>query len=978
MINVKAIHQFTINLSDGDGISNGIRFTQRLLRQAGLESEIFIPDTTQGAQGTLPLSSYRSDDNQLLLIHHGIGNGFERELRALQGAKIMVFHNITPAAFFPPNHPIQPMLTHGWEQVRGWREWLTGTIADSDHNRQVLLKYGYNEHTTFTIPLLVDFESLTQSRAVSSARPLDEDFRLLFVGRLQPHKNQLTLIDTLHELNNMTAAKVRLILAGSAEPDYLKQIQHRIDQLQLGDQVTLAGKVSDTTLATLYASADLYVSPSRHEGFGMPLIEAMGHGLPVLAYKADDTSIEETVGGGGLLTDSDSPKSLAATIATLIDEPILRAGLRHSGYQRIKDFSPERLYHQFSKALHTLGYTLPALDTGMALTVSKPVIRLEGPFDSSYSLAIVNHQLARALNRIMPGQVALHSTEGPGDFPADENFLRQYTETQAMVAHPDAARAEIVMRLMYPPRVTGMNGLHNGLTCYGWEESLLPSEFMQNFSRHLQFVTSMSNWVSDTLISNGLTCPVHTIGIGADHILESPETPEQLPELGEGLRILHVSSCFPRKGIDVLLASVADAFANAQDKQSVTLIIKTFPNPHHDIQATLKQWRKQYPHAPRVVLINKDLPPGAIRSLYQQSHVLVAPSRGEGFGLPMAEAMLHKLPVIVTGYGGQTDFCRDDTAWLIDYHFARAQTHMGLGESVWVEPSQQHLTELLQTFALAFNDPADWNTLISKRTAKAEQLIRQEYSWDAVAQRLHPILAGLKNQYKLRKRPRLGCVTTWNSKCGIATYANKLLTPALEDCTILANTNAELTAADSANVFRCWESGTKDTLEKLYNRICQQQLDVVLIQFNFSFFGLPALKRLLGRLHEKGIKVLITFHSTADVYWGSELKTLRDLLPELADVSRIMVHSVHDLNQLKTFGLSRNTLLFPHGVDRVQTQSLQCPDQSWSTNLGSYRIIASYGFLLPHKGVRQLIEVQRGSPAATRYPLVAAECTLPG
>lgn len=959
MIPVTAIHQFSIALNEGDGISNGIRFTQRLLRQAGLTSEIYLPDA-EAAQtpDVKPLSEYSNAENQLMLIHHGIGNGFETELKALKVPCLMVFHNITPANFFAADHPIQPMLKHGWEQVGSWKNWLLGTFCDSEHNRQILLRQGYTTTNTFTLPLLVDFEMLEQSRVVAPARPLDEDFRLLFVGRQQPHKNQLALIEALHALNGMTSARVKLVLAGSADPDYLKRLNERIDTLQLNQQVILAGKVSEVELASLYASADLYVSASRHEGFGMPLIEAMGHGLPVLAYNAPDTSIAETIGTGGLLSDTDDPRMLAATIATLIEEPELRAGLRQAGYERVKTFAPEHLYQILTEVLANLGYMLPqkTQKTIDHTHEPKPLIRLEGPFDSSYSLAIVNHQLSLALNRLMPGQVALHSSEGPGDFAASPEFLQRHPETHTMVQHPQAAHANIVMRLMYPPRVTGMNGLHNGLTCYGWEESLLPPEFMHNFSRHLQFATSMSNWVSETLISNGLTCPVYTTGIGADHILEAEEAPELLPDLGTGMRILHVSSCFPRKGADVLLDAVAAAFTGTNIDQEITLVIKTFPNPHHDIAATLKQWRKQHPGAPRVVLINEDLPAGAIRSLYRQCHLLVAPSRGEGFGLPMAEAMLHGLPVVVTGYGGQTDFCRDDTAWLIDYKFARAQTHMALGESVWVEPERTHLTELLLEFARAFANPDHWNTFIATRTAQAEQLIRTEFSWDAVAQRMQPVLTGLQARCQLRQQPRLGCVTTWNSKCGIATYSHKLLTPALSDAVILANSNAELTAGDAANVIRCWESGTKDSLEQLYNRICQQRLDIVLFQFNFSFFGLPALKKLLARLREKGVKVLITFHSTTDVYWGSELKTLRDLMPELAHVSRILVHSVHDLNQLKSFGLAHNSLLFPHGVDRVATQGLRCPNADWQNRMQSRRVIASYGFLLPHKGVRQLIE----------------------
>lgn len=957
MQSLTAVHQFAIQLSPGDGISNGIRFTQGLLRQAGLASDIFVPDTNaSAADGTRPLSEYQGTADQLLLIHHGIGNGHEAELRKLAGPSMMVFHNITPGEFFPSDHPIQPMLRHGWQQVDQWKTWLLGAIADSEHNRHALLQRGYDADKTATIPLLVDTAAHAQKRCIAPARPLHEDFRLLFVGRLMPHKNQHRLVEALSHLRRITPKHVQLVLAGQGDEDYIRQLKQTISDHQLEHQVTLAGSVSDSALAELYAGADLYVSLSRHEGFGMPLIEAMLHGLPVLAWAAPDTSIAATVGSGGLLMDSETPEEVAATIAALMDEPQLRAGLRQAGYRHTAGFEPQQLYTRLHDFLSGLGYTLPTLESPERPSPRDPVIRLEGPYDSSYSLAIVNHQLACALNQVVPGQVALHASEGPTDLTPSEQFLQQHPETARMSAHPEAAQADVVMRLMYPPRVTGMNGLHNGLTCYGWEESRLPHEFVERFNQHLQFATSMSTWVTRTLVNNGLSCPITTTGIGADHILAAAPRPQDLPLLGNGLRILHISSCFPRKGIDVLLAAYAAAFEQTGTASQTTLIIKTFPNPHHNIEADLKQWRRQHPNAPEIILINQDLPAGAIRSLYQQCHVLVAPSRGEGFGLPMAEAMLHQLPVITTGYGGQTDFCTPETAWLINYSFARAQTHMGQGESVWVEPDAAHLAQLLREFAQAHASPEDWQAFIAERAQAAAALINRRFSWNAVAHRMQDCLSSLEVKPALTQHPRFGCVTTWNSKCGIATYSQKLLSPALNNAVILANTDAELTAPDSKDVVRCWSAGTRDNLERLFQEVCRHDLKTLLIQFNFSFFGLPALKQFLFKLRERGVQVLMTFHSTADVYWGKELKTLRDLLPELAQTSRILVHSIHDLNRLKDFGLVDNTLLFPHGVDRAALGQLSCPDPQWQAAHQGQTIIASYGFLLPHKGIQNLIK----------------------
>ena len=92
---------------------------------------------------------------------------------------------------------------------------------------------------------------------------------------------------------------------------------------------------------------------------------------------------------------------------------------------------------------------------------------------------------------------------------------------------------------------------------------------------------------------------------------------------------------------------------------------------------------------PDVLIIKDDLSDAQLKALYEQCDALVAPSRAEGFGLPLAEAMLSGLPVITTGWGGQLEFCNHETAWLIDYSFTYARTHFGLFDSVWAEPGRQ-------------------------------------------------------------------------------------------------------------------------------------------------------------------------------------------------------------------------------------------------------------------------------------------------
>ncbi|MEB4590752.1 glycosyltransferase [Candidatus Thiothrix sp. Deng01] len=590
--------------------------------------------------------------------------------------------------------------------------------------------------------------------------------------------------------------------------------------------------------------------------------------------------------------------------------------------------------------------------------------QFEGPFDSSYSLAILNREMARAVEALRPGSVALYSTEGPGDYAPNLEWLRddpQVVELWRRSQQPPAKPPDVTLRNLYPPRVTGMSGQLHVMNTYGWEETGFPAEYVAAFNEHLHLVTVMSSWVRKVLVENGVRVPVVPVGVGVDHILRYPVEPVSLPK-GKRFCFLHISSCFPRKGVDVLLDAYTAAFTAADD---VLLVIKTFPNPHSTIeQQLLELWDRQ-PDCPAIHLIDEDLSIGQINSLYQQADALVAPSRGEGFGMPMAEAMLWGTPVITTGYGGHTDFCTPETSWLIDYHFAKAQTHMGQFDSLWVEPDTLHLTALMRKLYALSQDAAGRET-ICIRTQAAKAMIENGWCWSQVAGRLLEAIDGLYASVgnflptKLRAQQqdatvgKVAWVSTWNTRCGIASYSEWLLENSHLPVTILANADSVPTGADGDNVIRCWETraGKRETpsLAGLLHTILNSGFRAVVIQFNFAFFGVQPLQEVIKTLRERGIVVYLFFHATQDVVQDGRLvSTVRGLGGALADCTRLLAHGTADVNRLKRFGRVGNVTLIPHGV-------MYAPDilARHQPDPAVFRI-ASYGFLLPDKGVPELI-----------------------
>lgn len=947
---IKAIHQFSPTCAVGDGVTNGLFFTRKLLRELGFQSEIYcfnIPDALR--HEVRSVNDYPVDgQGQALLVHHSLGHDNASWVLARQEPKIIVYHNITPAEFFPPGSYLHRYCLLGRQQLRDWSRHCVGAIGDSDLNTAELLDSGYGN--AVTIPMLVDIDKILASPCDDSvAEQTADTFNVLFIGRVCENKCQLDILEAFAELLHFIDRPARLMIVGgtTSEP-YLQLIRDRIAELELADYVDLAGKVPADVLTGYYRAADVFLCMSEHEGFGMPLVEAMLYDVPVVAF--DSSNIANTLGEGGLLLDSKDPQRTAVLLNLLASQPALRRQVIAAQRRNIERFRAATVRRQLADYLATLGIVAP--QPPAAPTQDDQLgWQVEGPFDSSYSLAIVNRELARGLQAIGEN-VALFSTEGGGDFPPDPAWLAANPDIDALWQRSAGQpRPDVVLRFCYPPRTSRMGGRVNAFHCYGWEESGFPAAYVDRFNSDLDLITVLSRQVEKILRDNGVRLPIAVVGAGVDHILSTPAATLEQP-LGKSFRFLHVSSCFPRKGIDALLAAWGKAFRAIDD---VTLVIKTFPNPHNTVEQQLAALRAQDPGYPDVVLINHDVPQDQINGLYRACHALVAPSRGEGLGMPMAEAMLFDLPVITTAWGGQTDFCTPDTAWLVDYRFALADTHLGIPCSVWAEPDVGQLAAALREIYRA--SPAER----TRRTAAARQWVEQHYSWRAVAEKTRAAVAALENQPLLRPEPRIGWVSTWQTRCGIAVYAERLACAIPADrLVILANRVPDMASAPedaspalagTPSIFRCWDSADKSpsSLDVLYDTIVAQQLGAVVIQFNFSFFGLPALERLVTRLKARDIGVHLFFHSTADVYHGEELKTLRDLQPALAAADRLYVHGVDDLNRLKDFGHVDNAVLFPHGVGAAPRPT-PCPDV-----LAGKRVIASYGFLLPHKGVQALI-----------------------
>lgn len=721
-----------------------------------------------------------------------------------------------------------------------------------------------------------------------------------------------------------------------------------------GVDLIITGYVNDKELHTLYEHAKLLVFPSFHEGFGLPILEAMEFDTPVIG--SNTSSIPEVIGNEKALFDPYNIDDIAKKIEEVLTTNLYNELKSHIKIQR-KKFSWDLTVKKAIKAIEKIKKQQPNNDIfkntnklikkiaalgetkdknlkKIAIIIEKNEkevlkkrikdIRIEGPFDSSYSLALLNRETAKALEKL-GYDVKLYSTEGYGDFEPNKEFLDKNPDIKKMVTK-SKNKVDLVSRNLYPPRVNDMNGKINMLHHYAWEESGFVDEWAENFNTYLDCMSLLSNHVKKIMIDNGIYVPMKVSGCGVEHLQNIKSKKIEIEKLKDFV-FLHISSAFPRKGVDILLDAYEMAFSN---KDNVSLIIKTFPNPHNNVEELLDKKRKNNPNFPHVVLINKDLSNEEIKGLYKLANVLVAPSRAEGFGLPAAEAMLEGVGVIVTNWGGWLDFCNEENAWLVDFKFTKAKTHFNLFNSVWAEVDK---TDLSKKMKETFNTD---KKIIKQKAKKGAEKLLKEFTWINATKKM----IDLATSYPQIKEPKIGWISTWEVKCGIATYSKHLIKH-FKNKPVIFSTYESL---DNKSI-KCWNTSDKEIkLENLYTEIIKHNIDILVIQFNYSFFDFKEFNKLLKKLHKK-VKIIIELHSTYDHPLIPEKKL------EMIDfnkVNRIIVHNIDDLNRLKELGYVNNTILFPHGVLDFENNIKPQKD-----------LIATYGFFLPHKGLIETIKAMK-------------------
>jgi L-malate glycosyltransferase len=334
------IHQIIPTLRRGDAVGDTALRTRQVLRDMGYTSEIYRERCeTDLRDESLPAEAYleASDSGNLVIFHYSIGSELGRFVYALPDRVILWYHNITPPEYFIGVHDhVVGELYHGRKQVEQFAGRVLLAAGGSEYNRAELEAMGF-AHTT-VLPYAIRFDHLDgQPDPFVMDSFADHRRNFLFVGRVVPNKGLEDLIKLYAHYKKYVSHDSRLLIVGdwSGFERYRLQLLKLIDGIDL-PHVVMTGRADLEQLRAFYRLADVYVSLSRHEGFCVPLLEAMHFDVPVLARAA--AAVPETMDDAGVLINDLDYAEAAEMLDILANPGPFRERVLRGQRQRLERF----------------------------------------------------------------------------------------------------------------------------------------------------------------------------------------------------------------------------------------------------------------------------------------------------------------------------------------------------------------------------------------------------------------------------------------------------------------------------------------------------------------------------------------------------------------------------------------------------------------------------------------------------------------
>jgi L-malate glycosyltransferase len=348
------VNQWVPAAHRGDAIGDSARHVRKLLHRLGHESEIYaltIDDDI--AAEVRPFSDTSSRTGDLTIFHFALPSQMTAAFASLDGGRILQYHNVTPAAFFAPyDASLFRLAALGRQELATLVGSVDLALGDSEYNRRELEFLGFGPTGVF--PIAVDTSRITRPiRLPALETILDERFvNFLFVGRIAPNKKIEDHIRLAEHYKRYVDSHYRFIFVGRYDvvPRYYSMIRALMTDFRLlNERFIFTGPVPDEELAVYYQRAAVYISMSEHEGFCVPLLEAMAADVPIMAYAA--AAVPDTLGRAGVQLETKDLEYAAELLGSLAFDDDLRAKVIAGQRRRLADFGDARIVRELERIL---------------------------------------------------------------------------------------------------------------------------------------------------------------------------------------------------------------------------------------------------------------------------------------------------------------------------------------------------------------------------------------------------------------------------------------------------------------------------------------------------------------------------------------------------------------------------------------------------------------------------------------------------
>jgi glycosyltransferase involved in cell wall biosynthesis len=591
---------------------------------------------------------------------------------------------------------------------------ISACLTVSEAVRRTLLGAGYPAETLDVVRQGMPHDSEIWERLGRERKPgrASERLTVAFLGSAYPHKGPQLLIEAAQR----TDASLRVQIHGEVPEAFATQLRE-LDQRGV---VEICGAFQPSEIDRVLADVDVAALPSTWwDCAPLAAAECLAARVPLLVPRLGGLAEAITDGVDGLVFDALDVDDLARCLDRLAGE----AGLLERLQEQI------RAPRQFSDHVDELEAYYAGERPGRVAEpppVTDLAVRWQGDHGQQTSLSIINTRVTA----LLPQRVQRLNRNGkPLDGPL-----------------PHAADVEV--RHQWPPDLSPAASGRLAVI-QPWEYGAIPRDWIEPLRDRVDELWVPSDYVREMYLAAGLEPErVVTVPNGVDLELFQPEGERyELPPTADTItRFLFVGGLIVRKGPDILLNAWRAAFPGRDDVELIVKDVGVGGVYRKGERAEIVEYAASGA-LPRLTLIDSELDERELAGLYRACDVLVHPYRGEGFAMPVLEAMACATPAITTAGGPTDEFCPAEAGWRIasvrtEFPEEQVGAYATSGRAWMLEPDVDDLARLLRTVAADHEEIA--------RRGAAARVAAEHYGWDAIAERYSERLTTLANQPPVR------------------------------------------------------------------------------------------------------------------------------------------------------------------------------------------------------------------------------------